>query len=372
METKQKKTKLVMSLLALAGLAVFSLFAVGGSLEPSAPPGPTMKTLAEVEPRVPIRASDLPLVITEPNSYYLVEDINFTNTANHAITINCNDVTIDLMGYTLKGPDSGINSGIYMYGRTNVEIRNGTIRDFGLPAIYENSSTNSSSHRVVNIRALSNGFGIYLYGYGHLIKDCTAAENGTDGIHAGSGCTVTGNTAYQNGSYGIYAGTGCTVTGNTAYNNGTYGIYAGSGSTVTGNTANYNGGSGIYAGYGCTISGNTIYANQGKGIHTSYCCMVTANTVYSNNLSDTVNWAGIYAYNDCLVKGNIVRSNKQNNIYVYASDNAIEENLVTDSPGNGIYFNSTGNFYANNRASGNGTNYANTAGNTDGGGNYSF
>ena len=48
METKRKRTEVVLSLLALVGLAVFSLFAVGGSLEPSAPPGPTMKTLEEI------------------------------------------------------------------------------------------------------------------------------------------------------------------------------------------------------------------------------------------------------------------------------------------------------------------------------------
>ena len=48
METKQKSTKVVVSLLALVGLVAFSLFAVGGSLEPNSPPGPTMKTLDEL------------------------------------------------------------------------------------------------------------------------------------------------------------------------------------------------------------------------------------------------------------------------------------------------------------------------------------
>ncbi len=40
METKRKSAKVVVSLLALVGLLVFSLSAVAGSLEPSAPPGP--------------------------------------------------------------------------------------------------------------------------------------------------------------------------------------------------------------------------------------------------------------------------------------------------------------------------------------------
>ncbi len=48
MRTRKQKTKLVVSLLGVAGLGVFSLFAVAGNLEPNAPPGPTMHTLDEI------------------------------------------------------------------------------------------------------------------------------------------------------------------------------------------------------------------------------------------------------------------------------------------------------------------------------------
>jgi type VI secretion system secreted protein Hcp len=48
MRTRKQKKKLVVSLLGVAGLGVFSLFAVGGNLEPNAPPGPTMHTLDEI------------------------------------------------------------------------------------------------------------------------------------------------------------------------------------------------------------------------------------------------------------------------------------------------------------------------------------
>ncbi len=48
METRKAKTKVVAAVLALAALCVFSLFAVGGNLEPNAPPGPTMHTLDEI------------------------------------------------------------------------------------------------------------------------------------------------------------------------------------------------------------------------------------------------------------------------------------------------------------------------------------
>jgi len=349
METKRTSAKVVASLLALVALAVFSLFAAGGSLEPFAPPGPTMKTLDEVEPRVPIHASDLPLVITEPNSYYLAENINFTDSLNDAITIECNDVTIDLMGFTLKGPHATTKNGIYINCRSNVEIRNGTVRDFyyGICEPY----ISGKEHRVVNLRAISNEYtGIYLEGSGHLVKDCTAAENGHRGIHTSSGCTLIGNTAYNNEVGGIRTGHGC---------------------TVSSNTASYNQYCGIYTGLGCTVTGNTVRYNQMYGIYTNS-ATVTGNTVYQNNQSNAAAGAGIRVEYGCLVKGNTATYNKQNNIYVVHDDNAIEENLVTNCAGYGIYFRIAGSFYANNRASGNGTDYGNTAGQTDGGGNYSF
>ena len=256
METKQKRTKVLVSLLALAGLLVFSMFTMAGDLEPPGAPGSTMKTLDEVEPRIPISQSDIPLTINESGSYYFTEDIN---SANNAITVAADDVTIDLAGFTLAGPDSGTNYGIYMSERSNVEIRNGTVRDFWY-GIYEVSSS-GQGHRVIDVRALSNGIrGIYLGSKNNLVKDCTASDNGTSaassvyGIYASYGSTVTGNTACDNGDsatgdyvYGIYAGSGSTVTGNTAYDNGdwadgdVYGIWLSGHNLVEQNTAYSNG-----------------------------------------------------------------------------------------------------------------------------------
>ncbi len=294
MKVKHKTAKLVAASVVVVGLVLITLNAVGGNLEPTAPPGPTMKTLDEVEPRIPISQADIPKTINTPGSYYLTEDVSSAGTA---ITVAVDDVTIDLAGFALVGP--GSNYGIYMNGRSNVEIRNGTVRNF-LCGIYEN---NGWYHRVIDVRAIYNkSKGIYLPGSGHLVKSCTTGNNGTSatstvyGIFAGLGSTVTGNTAYRNGDsatgtvFGICASNGNTVTGNTTYINGgsatginVYGIYANPGCTVTGNTAYYNGVGatgntyGIYLFGNCLVDQNTAYNNDGTNMNKPASCTFGTN-----------------------------------------------------------------------------------------------
>ena len=54
-----------------------------GSLTPPGPPALTMKTLQQVEPRVPI--SSAPFTISQPGSYYLTT--NLTVSGGDAITL---------------------------------------------------------------------------------------------------------------------------------------------------------------------------------------------------------------------------------------------------------------------------------------------
>ncbi|MHC4529837.1 MAG: right-handed parallel beta-helix repeat-containing protein, partial [Planctomycetota bacterium] len=230
MKTKQKRTKVVVSVLALAGLVVFSLAGYAGRLEPSAPPASTMKTLDQVEPRSPIPRSwiwAIPYTISDSGSYYLAQDFRIITPVLAAIIVEANDVTIDLMGFSIvgPGPDSGTNYGIYLDGRTNVEIRNGTVRDFGSHGLY-GAGLAGKGHRAINVRATSNGgTGIYLDSRHNLIKDSTANGNGGDGICVSNASIVTGNTACDNNNDGI-DGVNSTITTNTVYFNGSNGIFA--------------------------------------------------------------------------------------------------------------------------------------------------
>ena len=215
-----------MILVALIGLMVFCPLAVAGDLQPPAAPGPTMKTLDEVEPRIPIPASSTPagtFFINQSGSYYLEGN---RLCSGDGIVVGVNDVTIDLMGYSLIG-DNSVGHGINTGTRSNVEIRNGTIRDFASYGVI-GSSTYSYNRavRVIDIRSISNGgSGIYIGAQGGLVKNCTVIKCGGIGIYSSLYSVITGNTSVDNGIHGIYASS-CTITDNVVSGNCGTGIYA--------------------------------------------------------------------------------------------------------------------------------------------------
>src|SRR5215469_2970325 len=69
-----------------------------GVLTPPGAPGPTMKTLAQIEPRIPISTATN---ISNPGSYYLTTNLNVPS--GSGITISANNVTLDLNGFALTG-----------------------------------------------------------------------------------------------------------------------------------------------------------------------------------------------------------------------------------------------------------------------------
>lgn len=225
--------------------------------------------------------SSVPYTISASGLYYLSSNLSPPSGVADGIIVNADDVTIDLMGFVLDGNNS-TSAGIYMSGRSNVEIRNGTVRKFE-HGIHEDNGGSGFGHRIFNVRAWANTTnGIFLLGTGHMVKDSTASGNGGLGISGGTGATVSGNTAFANSTNGINAGTGSTVIGNTTYGNTNTGIGVSSGSTVIGNTAYNNGGNGIQTTGWSTIRGNTSASNTGSGITLSGDSLVTGNTSANN------------------------------------------------------------------------------------------
>src|SRR5580658_2583235 len=71
-----------------------------GALGPPGSPTPTMKSLDQIEPCIPI--SSLPYTILSAGSYYVTTNLVGVS-AQSGITIFSGDVTVDLKGFTLTG-----------------------------------------------------------------------------------------------------------------------------------------------------------------------------------------------------------------------------------------------------------------------------
>ena len=257
--------------------------------------------------RVGTKIDSLPYVISKSGFYFLVRDL--TASAN-GITVNADNVTIDLMGFNLTGPGkaSGTNVGIYIDDRSNVEIRNGTVQNFGDSGV--KSTMNCKQHRAVNLRVANNGAaGINFYlCHSCLIKNCTVTENGSIGIYGGYENLIEGNAVYLNGGGGIYTDWGALVTGNNSTKNGAHGIHTSVGSSIKDNTCYDNDGDGINVSNTCMVKGNSAVSNNGSGITIGF-----TGVVLDNNASFNGDYGVNCSSGQCLVDRNTAQSNSTGN-----------------------------------------------------------
>jgi len=216
-----RKRKTLWTLAGIALLTGVSLLAFAGELEPPGPPAPTMKDLDTVEARTPIRASDLPLSITLPGSYYLVEDI--TASAG-GISIGTTCVTIDLNGFALYGAGFAGDGISTVAGVENVEIRNGVVFSWGQDGI---DMTNATNVRLLDLRVTDNvGNGVVL-GDDSVLRDSTINGNTGNGVElVGQGSLVQDNVIHSNTMSGIWVdGDAHQIRDNSITANQTYGIF---------------------------------------------------------------------------------------------------------------------------------------------------
>jgi len=220
-----------------------------GTLDPSGAPAPAMKTLDQIEPRIPLRAG-APGVTQEANggftisasgSYYL--EGNLTVTSETAISLNKGDVTLDLNGFTITtlGGHAAI-SGMATEG--DIVIRNGrivgsTTYDLGTKTFTRKGTRfgiifspfiGTCTISDITVRGI-NETGIWIYSFDWTpqrtsVRHCTVSVCGDQGIIAG---TITDSTAETcrntalsaltvSNSVGISVGIGSGIRANTVTN----------------------------------------------------------------------------------------------------------------------------------------------------------
>jgi hypothetical protein len=317
--------------LTLAACLAAAAPALAGDLTPPGAPAPTMKTLDEVEPRIPLGPLTTPgdansvFRISQPGSYYLTG--NLLGEANKCgIEIAASGVSIDLMGFTLEGVAGsfeGVNASV---ASSAVSIKNGTIRGWGLEGVDLNATDGvrlrglivegggsrgvfvSEEAIIIECIARGNAGNGFLTSNGALVKDCVAEGNTDSGFAIGNGSQVIGVTANNNGIHGVSIGLSGSVINSAAYQNGADGFAGSSGVSVIDCTAGFNGDDGINVGSGSKVRGNTVYASSGDGIEIRAECLAIGNKIDNAGNGATFG-AGIYAT---------------------STDNHIEGNSITD------------------------------------------
>lgn len=213
--------KTCLSALFAAFLFSFALRAQG-PLTPSGAPAPSMKTLTEVyaqvqasEPRLPVASA--PVTLERPGSYYL------TDTLHGAVTIAGDNISLDLMGFTIVGAEGGNAIAVATGLGKNLRVHNGvlslpTMDGTCLLAIGTGTALNG---RIESLRVSGGRYGIYV-GSACTVRDCQVTGADT-GIRVG-GNSVVRECRFEGNVTGMrLAGTGALVENN----------------VVRGNTANY-------------------------------------------------------------------------------------------------------------------------------------
>jgi len=126
----------------------------------------------------------LPTVITVQGIYCFTGNLATSMTSGKAITINTNNVTIDLNGWKLGGLAAGTGTGtygIYAYQRKNITIKNGIIRGFYFGIILGDNFpyTASQGHLIEDIRADQNTYGgLLVQGRGNIVRRNQVVDTG--------------------------------------------------------------------------------------------------------------------------------------------------------------------------------------------------
>jgi hypothetical protein len=167
--------------------------------------------------------TSVPYTIAAQGRYILANDLTYSAANGNAITVNTDNVTIDLNGYILDTvtPNSGA-TGIFASDRANVQVRNGAIAGFRYGVYFP-----GFGHLVDGIRFWQNSYAVLFWqSEACVAQNCQINGPGVVGVFFPGG---TGNRAANNVATGLQYGFASTGTNyfdsNYADNCSQYGIF---------------------------------------------------------------------------------------------------------------------------------------------------
>ncbi|MFN2507703.1 MAG: right-handed parallel beta-helix repeat-containing protein [Chthoniobacterales bacterium] len=311
----------------------------GPSLTP--PPGPvtpTMKTIDQAQPRIPIDSAHTPgdgdnlFIITTPGSYYLTGSITFS-THDNGIAVRSPGVTIDLNGFEVRRSAGTNGSGIEINETSHgCIVKNGTISgslDYGVRCLAPAGSY-ARGGTLSQLSVTGSGMAYALFaGEGWLVEGCKVNDADGNGIGTARGCTLINCSVSNNqelgssfSNSGIEAGAGSTLTNCTVSRiTGENGIFAAAGGTLT----------------NCVASNNTV----AYPIRTEERCTLTNCIARDNDSSEFFSY-GIATLDECTLtnctsSGNTNAEHGGNGSAIFTLDNSTVRNCTaTSNAGNGI------------------------------------
>lgn len=163
--------------------------------------------------------TSLPAVITKPGRYVLSKDLVLKKVADAAITINSDDVKLDLGGHVISQTEAAGSNvyGIHSPFRGGISVFNGTIRGFNFGIrinCYQSAATDLT---VENLRVEAcRSVGIAAAGLSGTVRRCVVTDTGKGGTSHATGIsvdlgiatisdnTVSGTIGATGHSYGIF------------------------------------------------------------------------------------------------------------------------------------------------------------------------
>lgn len=357
--------------LACLASAAAVLVQAGPLNPPAGQVAPTYKTLAEIDPGIPLASvsggSGATHLITQPGRYYLTTNMTGVP-GEHGIAVAVPDVTIDLCGFTLQGASGSLGGIVDLAGVPRVTVRNGNLKGWGLWSVATNGGSDWTC-RDLNILAGGNN-GIFL-GPRSIVEMCTVIGPSEMGISTGGDSRVSRCTVSQCTVTGIYVAYGSKVESCVLTENSLLALQGGEGvaiadCTVSKTHFNTGSGDGIVLAKNGIVERCVIRGNEGTGVYSDQGGTIIRGCKIDSNKGD-----GINVFNSSLVVDNEVHANGSiaggatttAGIRVRGTATRVESNHIV-SNNTAIKIEGTANLVVRNSFSANGAHIAGAAGNS--------